>query len=125
MTKLYNSAWGWQAQALVLPESSTLSLAKPPGPSTTDSTGLQIVGEGPWAAAKHGARATREWRRGPVGADVIVVELTKSEADDLQSALDVVNQAASECVLDGEMPFVDVVEWFEYKLWEARGKAEY
>jgi len=34
-----------------------------------DSTGLQIVGEGPWAAAKHGTRGTRDWRKLHVGVD--------------------------------------------------------
>ena len=34
-----------------------------------DSTGLQIVGEGSWAAAKHGTRGTRDWRKLHVGVD--------------------------------------------------------
>ena len=32
-----------------------------------DSTGLQIVGDGPWAAAKHGTQGTREWRKLHIG----------------------------------------------------------
>jgi Transposase DDE domain len=28
-----------------------------------DSTGLSVVGEGEWAAAKHGGRGTRGWRK--------------------------------------------------------------
>ncbi len=34
-----------------------------------DSSGLQIVGEGPWAAAKHGTKGTREWRKLHLGVD--------------------------------------------------------
>ena len=34
-----------------------------------DSTGLQIVGEGPWAAAKHGTKRTRDWRKLHIGVD--------------------------------------------------------
>ena len=34
-----------------------------------DSTGLSIVGEGEWAAAKHGGRGTRGWKKLHVGRD--------------------------------------------------------
>ncbi len=34
-----------------------------------DSTGLSIVGEGEWAAAKHGGRGTRGWKKLHVGVD--------------------------------------------------------
>ena len=39
-----------------------------------DSTGLSIVGEGEWAAAKHGGRGTRGWKKlhvavKPIGCD--------------------------------------------------------
>ncbi len=50
-----------------------------------DSTGLQIAGEGPWAAAKHGTRGTREWRKLHVGVDargfVVAHCLTESRVD--------------------------------------------
>ena len=42
-----------------------------------DSTGLQILGQGPWANAKHGKKGTREWRKLHSGVDengVIVAE---------------------------------------------------
>ena len=38
----------------------------PPGegpPLVLDSTGLSIVGTGEWAAAKHGGRGRRSWRK--------------------------------------------------------------
>ena len=51
-----------------------------------DSTGLQIVGEGPWAAAKHGTRGTREWRKLHIGVDergfIVAHCLTESRVDD-------------------------------------------
>ncbi len=51
-----------------------------------DSTGLKIMGQGQWAAAKHGAKGIRAWRKLHVGVDangVIVAEqLTDSTVDD-------------------------------------------
>ena len=51
-----------------------------------DSTGLSIVGEGEWAAAKHGGKGKRGWRKLHLGVDragVIVAQvLTKGNADD-------------------------------------------
>jgi IS5 family transposase len=51
-----------------------------------DSTGLSIVGEGEWAAAKHGGRGKRGWRKLHLGVDVdgvIVAQvLTDSCVDD-------------------------------------------
>jgi hypothetical protein len=61
-----------------------------------DSTGLQIVGHGPWAAAKHGGAGTREWRKLHVGVDqsgVIVAEkITDSNVDDASVVPDLVGQ---------------------------------
>jgi hypothetical protein len=34
-----------------------------------DSTGLSVVGEGEWAAAKHGGRGTRAWKKLHLGVD--------------------------------------------------------
>ncbi len=34
-----------------------------------DSTGLSIVGEGEWAAAKHGGRGQRGWKKLHLGVD--------------------------------------------------------
>jgi len=51
-----------------------------------DSTGLEVVGQGQWAAAKHGTKGVRGWRKLHVGVDasgVIVAELlTESTTDD-------------------------------------------
>ncbi len=43
-----------------------------------DSTGLSIVGEGEWAAAKHGGKGKRGWRKLHLGVDgsgVIVAQV--------------------------------------------------
>ena len=51
-----------------------------------DSTGLEIVGEGSWAAAKHGTRGTRDWRKLHVGVDgrgyIVAHCLRESRVDD-------------------------------------------
>ncbi|MFT5287776.1 MAG: IS5 family transposase, partial [Planctomycetota bacterium] len=51
-----------------------------------DSTGLSIVGEGEWAAAKHGNRGKRGWRKLHLGVDrsgqIIAQVLTDSSVDD-------------------------------------------
>jgi hypothetical protein len=56
-----------------------------------DSTGLSIVGEGEWAAAKHGERGRRGWKKLHLGVDragVIVAQaMTHGSADDARSAL--------------------------------------
>ena len=56
-----------------------------------DSTGLSIVGEGEWAAAKYGGRGRRGWKKLHLGVDrsgVIVAQaLTHGSADDAKAAL--------------------------------------
>ena len=57
-----------------------------------DSTGLSIVGEGEWAAVKHGGNGKRAWKKLHLGVDrsgVIVAELlTEGDAHDSNTALD-------------------------------------
>ena len=57
-----------------------------------DSTGLSIVGEGEWAAAKHGGRGRRGWRKLHLGVDrsgvISVHTLTEETGDDATTALD-------------------------------------
>ena len=60
-----------------------------------DSTGLSAFGEGEWAAAKHGAKGVRGWRKLHLGVDadgVIVMQaLTDSTGDDAQTAVDILH----------------------------------
>ena len=60
-----------------------------------DSTGLSIVGEGEWAAAKHGGRGRRGWRKLHLGVDqsgvIRVHTLTEETGDDATTGLDLLN----------------------------------
>ena len=67
----------------------------PPGAGihlVLDSTGLSIVGEGEWAAAKHGGCGRRGWRKLYLGVDqsgvIRVHTLTEATGDDATTALD-------------------------------------
>ena len=57
-----------------------------------DSTGLSLVGAGEWAAAKHGGRGRRGWRKLHLGVDqsgaIRVHTLTEATGDDATTALD-------------------------------------
>ena len=57
-----------------------------------DSTGLSIVGAGEWAAAKHGGRGRRGWRKLHLGVDqsgvIRVHTLTEETGDDATIAID-------------------------------------
>ncbi len=61
-----------------------------------DSTGLSIIGEGEWAAVKHGGRGKRAWKKLHLGVDrsgVIIAEvLTDGEADDARTALGLIDE---------------------------------
>jgi IS5 family transposase len=65
-----------------------------------DSTGLSIVGEGEWAAVKHGKRGRRGWKKLHLGVDrsgVIVAQtLTDGNADDAKTALDLIDKIEGE-----------------------------
>ncbi|MCP5066558.1 MAG: IS5 family transposase [bacterium] len=65
-----------------------------------DSTGLSIIGEGEWAAVKHGGRGRRGWKTLHLGVDrsgVIVAEaLTDGNADDAKTALDLLDEIEGE-----------------------------
>jgi hypothetical protein len=65
-----------------------------------DSTGLSIVGEGEWAAAKYGKRRKRGWRKlhlGVNGSGAIVAQvLTDGNADDAAKVPDLLGQLEGE-----------------------------
>lgn len=56
-----------------------------------DSTGLSIVGEGEWAAAKHGERGRRGWKKLHLGVDgsgtIVAHTLTDGKTDDAPTGL--------------------------------------
>jgi hypothetical protein len=82
--------------------SQRLDLGLSPAPANepihliVDSTGLSIVGEGEWAASKHGRRGKRAWKKLHIGVDrsgVIIAEiLTHGSADDAKTALDLIDE---------------------------------
>ncbi len=59
-----------------------------------DSTGLSIVGEGEWAAAKHGGRGKRGWRKLHLGVDqsgqILAQVLTDSSGDDAKTGVEII-----------------------------------
>ncbi len=65
-----------------------------------DSTGLSIVGEGEWAAAKHGGKGKRGWKKLHLGVDgdgVIVAQvLTDGSADDAKTGLHLIEAVAGD-----------------------------
>jgi hypothetical protein len=60
-----------------------------------DSTGLSIVGEGEWAAAKYGGRGRRGWKKLHIGVDrtgeIMAQTLTHGSADDARTAMDLID----------------------------------
>ncbi len=59
-----------------------------------DSTGLSIVGEGEWAAAKHGGRGRRGWKKLHLGVDqlgvIVAHALTDATVDDANTGIDLI-----------------------------------
>ena len=60
------------------------------------STGLSIVGEGEWAAATHGGRGRRGWRKLHLGVDgsrvIVACALTEPTADDAITGISLVDE---------------------------------
>ena len=56
-----------------------------------DSTGLSIVGEGEWAAVKHGGRGRRGWKKLHLGVDrsgvIVARALTAASVDDATTGI--------------------------------------
>ena len=65
-----------------------------------DSTGLSIVGEGEWAAAKHGGKGFQGWKKLHLGVDahgvIVAHELTDSHADDAKTGIELIQRLDAE-----------------------------
>ena len=65
-----------------------------------DSTGLSIVGEGEWAAAKHGGRGRRGWKKLHLGVDrsgeVVAQTLTERTVDDATTGIRLIASAGGD-----------------------------
>ena len=96
----------WQA----VPASGPLHLI-------VDSTGLSIGGEGEWAAATHGGRGTRGWKKLHLGVDrsgVIVTQaLTEATVDDAAAGIALIRAAAGDVAsITGDAAY-DTVAFYE------------
>ena len=65
-----------------------------------DSTGLSMFGEGEWAAAKHGGRGIRGWKKLHVGVDqsgvIVSHALTEATVDDATTAIELMAAAGGD-----------------------------
>ena len=65
-----------------------------------DSSGLSIVGEDEWAAAKHGKRGKRGWKKLHLGVDeagvIVAQELTDSTTDDAGTGLRLIDEVKTD-----------------------------
>ena len=84
-------------RSLTLQAHSAARLPQGPYVLVLDSTGLSIVGQGQWAAAKHGNRGLRGWRKLHVAVDefgqILHHELTSSTACDAHSGASAIHNA--------------------------------
>jgi hypothetical protein len=64
-----------------------------------DSSGLSIFGEGEWAAAKHGGKGIRGWRKLHLGVDetgmIVAQALTNSNVDDAVTGIKLIDKVNS------------------------------
>ena len=82
-----------------------------------DSTGLSMVGEGEWAAAKHGGHGKRGWKKLHLGVDrsgvIVAHALTEATVDDATTAIELIE------AVDGDLASVtadaayDTVAFYE------------
>ena len=65
-----------------------------------DSTGLSIKGEGEWAAAKHGGRGQRGWKKLHLAVDrsgmIVAHALTDARVDDATTGIELIAAAAGD-----------------------------
>ena len=92
----------------------------PAGASThliVDSTGLSIVGEGEWAAAKHGGRGRRGWKKLPLGVDgagvIIAHALTDANIDDATTGIDLIEAVVDDIARVTADAAYDTIAFYE------------
>ena len=82
-----------------------------------DSTGLSIVGEGEWAAVKHGGRGKRGWKKLHLGVDrsgVIVAQaLTEATVDDATTGIHLMDGVAGDLASVTADAAYDTVAFYE------------
>ncbi len=82
-----------------------------------DATGLSIVGEGEWAAVKHGGHGRRGWKKLHLGVDgsgtIVAHVLTDGNVDDAPTGLtliEAVDSAVSRVTADGAYDTIAIYE---------------
>ena len=82
-----------------------------------DSTGLSIVGEGEWAAAKHGGRGTRGWKKLHVGVDhtgvIVAHALTDATVDDATTGIELIKAVNADITRVTADAAYDTVAFYE------------
>ena len=82
-----------------------------------DSTGLSIVGEGEWAAAKHGDRGTRGWKKLHVGVDhtgvIVAHALTDATVDDATTGVELIEAVSHDIARVTADAAYDTVAFYE------------
>ncbi len=82
-----------------------------------DSTGLSIVGEGEWAAAKHGGRGTRGWKKLHVGVDrtgvIVAHALTDATGDDATTGVALIEAVSDDIASVTADAAYDTVAFYE------------
>jgi IS5 family transposase len=91
--------------------------AKGPLHLIVDSTGLSVVGEGEWAAAKHGGRGTRGWKILHLGVDrsgvIVAHALTEATVDDATVGIALIGAAAGDIASVTADAAYDTVAFYE------------
>ena len=82
-----------------------------------DSTGLSIVGEGEWAAAKHGGRGIRGWKKLHVGVDhtgmIVAHALTAATVDDATTGVELFEAVSDDIASVTADAAYDTVAFYE------------
>ncbi len=82
-----------------------------------DSTGLSIVGDGEWAAAKHGRRGTRGWKKLHVGVDrsgvIVAHALTDAPVDDATTGITLIEAVDGDIVSVTADAAYDTIAFYE------------
>ncbi len=82
-----------------------------------DSTGLSIVGEGEWAAVKHGGRGHRGWKKLHLAVDragvIVAHALTEPTVDDATTGIDLIETVDDEITRVTADAAYDTVAFYE------------
>ena len=96
-----------------------------------DSTGLSIVGEGEWAAAKHGGRGRRGWKKLHLGVDrsgvIVARALTEASVDDATTGItliEAVDGALGRVTADGRLRYGRLLRGRRCAWRDRRGSAD-